>query len=361
MRPAVQRIRWLLFVGAILVLAACGHAVPPTAPAGPTPSPTLLPPELADLTADQVATLQSLVQVDDYPLYTMHYQGTYAQVDEKVGGVPRAAGNSGWACSLFAALAEGGERVYGRNFDWEFSPALLLFTSPPGAYASVSLVDIAYLGFSGQRALSIAELPLNKRRPLLETPLWPFDGLNEKGLAVGMAAVTSGDVEFDPSLETVDSLSIIRLMLDQAATVDEALQLMQSYNVDFAGGPPLHYLLADRSGRAILVEYYRGEMQILPNDEPWHAATNFLLASAGDEPAGHCARYDLIAGRLAETHGQLDFPQALDLLQAVSQANTQWSVVYGLTGGEIQVVPAGRWEHIYRFHLDGAFQPDGSR
>ena len=352
MQATVGRIRWLLYVGVILILVACGQAMLPTTPAVSTPSPTPLPLELADLTADQVATLQSVVQVDDYPLYTMHYQGAYAPVGGQVGVAPAPAGSSGWACSLFAALAEGGERVYGRNFDWEYSPALLLFTSPPDAYASVSVVDIAYLGFSGQQALMVAELPLDERRSLLETPFLPFDGLNEKGLAVGMAAVSPGNVEPDPNLETVDSLGIIRLMLDQAATVDEALQIMQSYNIDFTGGPPLHYLLADRSGRAILVEYYQGEMRVQPNDGPWQAATNFLLASTGDEPAGYCARYDTIAGRLDETHGQLDFSQALDLLRSVSQANTQWSVVYGMTGGEIRVVPAGRWDHVYRFQLE---------
>ena len=37
---------------------------------------------------------------------------------------------------------------YGRNFDWEFSPALLLFTDPPDGYASVSMVDLTFLGIS---------------------------------------------------------------------------------------------------------------------------------------------------------------------------------------------------------------------
>ena len=41
------------------------------------------------------------------------------------------------------------DRLFGRNFDWRYSPALLLFTDRPaaGGYASVSMVDIAYLGF----------------------------------------------------------------------------------------------------------------------------------------------------------------------------------------------------------------------
>ena len=51
--------------------------VPPTAT--PTPPPTLTPTTVsteknrAGLTNEEVATLSSLEQVDDYPLYTMRY------------------------------------------------------------------------------------------------------------------------------------------------------------------------------------------------------------------------------------------------------------------------------------------------
>jgi hypothetical protein len=37
--------------------------------------------------------------------------------------------------------------LFGRNFDYYYSPALLLFTRPPAGYASVSMVDLAVVGF----------------------------------------------------------------------------------------------------------------------------------------------------------------------------------------------------------------------
>ncbi len=43
-------------------------------------------------------------------------------------------------------LLEG--ELLGRNFDWNDHRSLLLFTDPPRRYASVSLVDISYLGYS---------------------------------------------------------------------------------------------------------------------------------------------------------------------------------------------------------------------
>jgi len=69
---------------------------------------------------------------------------------------------------------------------------------------------------------------------------------------------------------------VIRKMLDQAGDVDEAVAILQSYNIEWGSGPPLHYLIADRSGRAVLAEFYQGELYLLPNDQPWHLATNFF-------------------------------------------------------------------------------------
>ena len=202
-----------------------------------------------------------------------------------------------WACSLFAALG-GTEIFYGRNFDWVDSPALLLFTHPTNGYASISMVDLAYLEF-GYKVDQLTELPLDQRLPLLETPGLPFDGMNERGLVVGMAAVPDSTVRPDPSKETIDSLQVIRKMLDQAGTVDEAVAILQQYNVEWGSGPPLHYLIADRAGQSVLVEFYQDKVQVIPADKPWHLATNFLVSSVGDNAAGHCPRYDKIDQRLS--------------------------------------------------------------
>ena len=115
------------------------------------------------LSTAEVDSLLSLEQVDDYPLYTMHHYEAY-EIGSSVDAQPLAivSGNkeNQWACSLFAALANPDARLYGRNFDWEFSPALLLFTYPPDGYASAAMVDIAYLGFEGAESaiLTICQL-----------------------------------------------------------------------------------------------------------------------------------------------------------------------------------------------------------
>jgi hypothetical protein len=259
---------------------------------------------------------------------------------------------SSWACSLFAALADPANRLYGRNFDWEFSPALLLFSSPTDGYASVSMVDIAYMGFGGGNATGVADLPLGKRQALLEAPSLPFDGMNDQGLAVGMAAVPPGDMQPDPGKETIGSLGVIREMLDHAKDVPEAVAILERHNIDMTGGPPVHYLVADRSGRAALVEFYGGKMVVLPNEAPWHLATNFLRAAAGASPAGQCRRYDELERQLARAQGQLTAAEAMDLLFTVSQPSTQWSVVYALSTGQVDVVMGRQTGNRHTFTLE---------
>ena len=304
----------------------------------------------------------------------MHYYGAYNQRVSSLQGDkwlpsvnlsnPSAVASSpAWACSLFAALGDADEMFYGRNFDWEYSPALLLFTDPPDGYASVSMVDIAYLGFGGDRAGTLTDLPLAERRFLLDTPFWPFDGMNEHGLAIGMAAVPPGQMRSDPDKETIGSLMMMREVLDHASNVDEAVAIFHNYNIDMEGGPPIHYLIADSSGRSVLVEFYQGEIVVIPNETAWHLATNFLRASAGasaegpvlsevevpalSEVEGECWRYDRISQRLTEAQGRMTAQDAVDLLAEVSQEGTQWSVVYGMSSGDIHVTMGREYDDVH--------------
>ena len=71
-----------------------------------------------------------------------------------------------------------------------------------------------------------ADLPIEEQTGLLDAPYLPFDGMNEYGLAIGMAAVPPGNMRPDADKETIGSLGIIRQMLDHARTVDEAVDIM---------------------------------------------------------------------------------------------------------------------------------------
>ena len=137
---------------------------------------------------------------------------------------------------------------------------------------------------------------------------------------------------------------------DHARDVDEAVKIFEQYNIDFGGGPPIHYLIADPSGKAVLIEFYQGEMILLPNEAAWHMATNHLRCIA--EGDGGCPRYRTISAQLTAANGQLDPQAAMQLLSEVKQGMTQWSTVYDMTSGYINVVISGFYDAIYSFHLE---------
>ncbi|MCJ7567521.1 MAG: linear amide C-N hydrolase [Anaerolineales bacterium] len=345
-----------------LALASCQlSAVERSAPS-PTPHPSLTPTSATDpieFTQAEIDSLNSLQKVDEHPLFVMHYQGPFRETTNAAPAADDLQRSNTedrnlpppWACSLFATLADPQSGVFGRNFDWEFSPALLLFTDPPDGYASVSMVDLAYL-FDASSVAHLMELDLNERKPLLNAPVMPFDGLNERGLAIGMAAVPHSPTPNDPNNESVDSLRIMRMILDHAASVEEALPIMRSVNILWNNGPPLHYLLADANGTAALVEFVAGEMVVHYNANPWHQATNFLLSNTSGSADGICTRYDLLTKRLQEEQGDLSLGEAMKLLADVSQSSTQWSVVYQLHTGRISLAMGSSYSEVHAFQLE---------
>ncbi len=349
----------LALAAAFVVLVACATAPrqimrPPTL--APTPSDVPHP----SLSAGQAATLGSLELVNDYPLYTMQYVGSYSALAapniasarvRQLGIAEQAGCPVMWGCSLFAALGDGDNRLLGRNFDWRFSPALLLFTHPEDGYASVSMVDMEYLGFADAPFPKLMELSLEDRRPLLDAPFLPFDGMNEAGIAVGMAAVEAGNMPVDPAKETIDELQVMREILDHAATVQQAVDILDNHNIDM-GSVPLHYLIASSSGESALVEFYEGKMHVFRNEAAWQMATNFLVASTGGHPGGECPRYDRMSRQLEELDGKISAVDAVHLLKDVSQDNTQWSILYHITTGDVDIVMGRAYtEPVISFHL----------
>ena len=338
--------RFAIFTYLILLLslAACGAVTIQAPPVTATPTQ-----DTGGLSGDQFATLSSLERLDDYPFYVMHYSGDYQYTST---GTSLPAGN-GFACSLFASLSTTSDMFYGRNFDWDFSPSLLLFTHPPDGYASVSMVGLTFLGIDTDSAQALADLPVNQRIALLSAPSMPFDGMNEYGLAVGMAAVPdeyADDASYDASLPTIGSIGIIRQVLDHARDVDEAIQLFEGYNISFSGGPPIHYLLADTSGKAVLVEFYQGKMVLLPNEAAYHMATNHMRCLAQGD--GGCWRYHILSAELTESSGELTEASAMQLLSDVQQEYTQWSSVYDMTSGDVRIAIGRDYTTSYGFHLD---------
>lgn len=285
-----------------------------------------------------------LEKVDDYPLYVLRLEGDYGFTEYLTTGRLQV-----WltrpspSCTCFATETEDGT-IFGRNFDFPPNPALLLYTDPPDGYASVSMVDLGYFGYS----MANPPDPDGDTEILKGTPYLPFDGMNEHGLAVGMAAISHAEPPHDPEKVTIGEIQAIRLLLDRARDVEEAIGLLEAFNIEMED-PPIHYLVADRSGASAIVEFVGGEMRVIRGGEPWQVITNFVVTGSNAPTQAPCDRYRAAYDGLDSAEGRVSMAEAMELLERSSQTSTIWSTVYNLETGEVDIVVGHNYDRVHRF------------
>jgi len=305
---------------------------------------------------NELRTLSSLKKVDEYGMFQMTYYGDYGfdnflksgaandgDIERYVTkrllkGLPVHLGVTGNGCTAFVVHDERGDVLYGRNFDFTYAPSLQVFTNPANGYASVSTVNLSFAGY-GEHHLP-AGMNINSFLTLA-APYLPFDGMNEKGVAIALLAVPQADMPSDPGKVTLNTTTIIRLILDKAASVDEAVQLMKKYNIYFSGGFTCHYLIADATGKSVIVEYYDGAVRVIGTEAGYQIASNFIAYNGVNIGEGFTEfdRYNAVKGEIIKNNNQLTSRQAVALLKRTGIYNgktdkLQWSVLYNLTTGK---------------------------
>jgi len=298
------------------------------------------------------SNLGLLRQLSNYPLYELRYEAPYHVGVLPISPVYPASSvqaERAFACTCFSAIAASGNRVMGRNYDWSDHPVLVLITKPAGGYASVSVLDMSFLGYSSEND------PLRHPARLVDAPSLPCDGMNERGLAVGMMAVDEAKSPNGPGMPVIGALGLMRVLLDNAATLEEALALMGKYYVAFGQGTPIHYFVADRSGASAVVEYFKRQLRVFRAERPWQVSTNFIFAQTS-EVVGRalCWRYARATDRLSKTDGRLDPTGIFGLLEAVSQPSTGWSSSYDLTEASLELALGRKYATTYRWTLPAA-------
>jgi predicted choloylglycine hydrolase len=272
--------------------------------------------------------------VDDYPLYIGRYIGDYRFDEYRISGSwPRLA-EIGCTCFI-------NRLVFGRNFDFPANPALLLWTYPDDGYKSVSMVDLGYFGYS------MVNQP-SEPRGLEFIAYLPFDGMNEKGLVVGMAAIPYAEPPSSTGKVSIGEIEVIRLLLDYASNVEEAIELIEDYNVVMTE-PPIHYLIADAYGNSVIIEFLDTKMELYKSNES-QIITNFLVSQVNLPDGSPCMRYNAVYAGI-ENNVDMSVEGAFNLLEASAQSSTIWSVVYDIQNLTIHVVMGGKYTQIHSFEF----------
>ena len=237
------------------------------------------------------------------------------------------------ACSALRAMTADGAPLVGRNFDWNNCQAMVIRCLPANGYASVSTANLDFLGFGDDYK---PEGMINRFKAVAGVYV-PMDGINEKGLVVadlmaGDDEVTNQTCDTQPDLTTTTA---IRLLLNRAADVQEALALLQQYNMHSDIGTAHHLFIADAAGHTVCVEWADNRMYVTETN----VLNNHYLCSAkqGITSGEESNRHEAILLRWYDEHNGI--LTAAQMANALSEAQslpngtyggTQWSIVYDL-------------------------------
>ncbi|WP_161962522.1 linear amide C-N hydrolase [Nocardioides speluncae] len=354
---------------ALTPLAGCSESgspaetAQPSAPGSGTPkgggTTTAEPLRIVQTGAEQQRSLASVVRIDEHPTYQIDWWGSSPTVEGE--GELNAAARAEWAvtaslppfgCTLFAALGDPDRPIVARNFDWDPHPAMVVRARPSNGFASTAVTDLAYYGFDDiRRPLDLDDAGV--RESMSRAPSLAFDGVNEHGLFIGLAADEGARAAYSDDLLAVGGVSVQRLVLDRCRTVESAKAVVAAYNLDFAGGPPLHYLIADRAGAATIVEFVGGRLTFhdRPEQQPWLVLENFNYGAVPEPQRSAYPRWNGCTERLADSDGRMTVGAALETLYDVRQDHTQWSVVYDLANGDAHLFTGQARERVHRIPL----------
>lgn len=265
------------------------------------------------------------------------------------------------ACSTFFAETPEKGYILGRNLDNQTTDLAVVKTAPKGGYKSVSVVNLSFLGYNE----SYTPDKLLDRINTLACAYFPLDGVNEKGLAVGVLQLQAPATAQDTEKPDVGTTLAIRAMLDNCTTVDEALEFLKSVDMYAAAKGCYHFQIADATGKSIVISYVNDEIVVTTQQEKgFIAATNFYLHEVPFkyEKQG-LDRYEILEKTLTEKNSVLSAEEGMQLLNDARITgtepdekgrvySTQWSSIYDLTNPSLSLCADMDYENVYVYEVN---------
>ena len=298
-------------------------------------------------------------------------------------------------CSSVTLETVDGDRLFGRNYDFDETNTCLVFTTGKGErHSTISTVDLQFLGIDKEKGID----GLMDKITCLAAPYAPLDGINDAGVSCGIYMTYQGGEETVSTNQMTDkpditSTTMLRMILDYADSVEEAVELVKKYDLHDSANTSYHYMVADSTGRSAILEWVPengndttdndGEMRELVvhyNDDDGYLGaeeamadyqwiTNFVLNPGYYENVddGEKKGYDRYVRLCEELKGRggivQDEKDAMDVMAQVGRRNwnnddsnsvTVHSAIYNLTDKSVYWVSNENWDDesaIFEFSL----------
>ncbi len=175
-------------------------------------------------------------------------------------------------------------------------------------------------------------------------------GHNDQGLYYGGASVPARNDIRNTCNKPVYTGELIEKVLEECATVAEAITVFSTYFTPEWTG---HYLLADRKGDAVVIEYGRDDVVFLYPDQNYQAVTNFYLSDTANARWNNCYRYSVAEYLFRESDST-----TIELLRSICDAThvegthpTVLTTIHDLKIGDIQIYDFYNFEEVVKINL----------
>ena len=230
------------------------------------------------------ATQRSVTKLDnDGYLYYMDYAKDY--YSPEVIDALRKVGYIDSGCSNFFTHNTEGEPITCRNYDYPHRLPdekrsltglnVVLHCKPEGKYESIAVADAIWCDEKNPLLRQNGPDEQDFDPDMLDIiPYECMDGINEKGLCVSVLRVDikAGD---QPARLPVGSSMLLRYMLDDCSTVDEAVAKTQTTILLPEDWQDCHFLVTDADDRSVVIESRNSKISVIDSD----ICTNFYLGS----------------------------------------------------------------------------------
>lgn len=312
---------------------------------------------------NEIITIGSIKKINNFPAYEMNYRGEYAfdkylRTGSKnykeytdfmnanlLKGIPDVFYKT-FECSTFFARTPDGDYIMARNYDTTETIPFVLKTNSKKGYKTIGMADLHNLGWNNSNLIS--------KLTALSAPYYTFDGINEKGVAVASLAVPVGSrSDINNSKITLYDYAVMRLTIEKAENVEDAIKQLSQYNIIMSVTYPSHYMIADASGNCAIIDYIDGSMKVIKKEGNYQIATN-MLSFNNEKHLGYSTnRYKAFEKVLSETEGIISVEDAFELLEEnTTPGEAKWSSIYNLTDKTMSVEFYGDYDNTYSYQFN---------
>lgn len=268
-----------------------------------------------------------------------------------------------FGCTALTLTDKDGDVHMGRNYDFsKDTSSMLVYCTPKDGYKSIAFAAL------DNASANVPDENIKSKLASLTAPFICLDGMNEKGVSIAVLTLDTEPVHQNTGKPVISTTLAIRLVLDRAATTEEAVELLKSYDMFASSGRDYHFYITDASGDGRVIEYdINGEPRELI-DTPSEAVTNFLirhkeevLPNQKNGIYGHGReRYDAVLKVLDTEKGNYTNDTVWNALKSAAQdpnpdditSNTQWSISYNNTDLTAEIAIRRNWEDVTRCELE---------